>query len=349
MQNAPQSIMLLFSFFFKKKGEHNFFFLKKVFKKFFGPPFIRGSEMEIENPKKPRSFPCELCGFITSNKKDFTRHLLTAKHTRNAFNARKAENPHHCDCGKLYKNSSGLWKHRKKCAIAMGVPYGETSGTASLPPSAAATVSDSSPTEKDLIILLLKENKEFKQMIIEQSSRMMELASKPVTVNNNCTNQQFNLSFFLNERCKNAMNMTDFVNSLQIVDADFEAIGKLGYVQGISNIFIKGLKELDETSRPVHCSDIKREVLYIKDNDTWDKDDDKQKLIKAIQDVSHKNVKYIPIWRDSHPDSMDGTTKRNAQYMRIVNQVMTSIVPDDSCGIQKIIRNVASNVCIDKY
>ena len=142
--------------------------------------------------------------------------------------------------------------------------------------------------------------------------------------------------------------MTDFINSLEIMDDDFENIGKLGYVQGISNIFIKGLKDLDETSRPMHCSDIKREILYIKEDDVWNKDINKEKITEAIQCVSHKNVKYIPIWRDANPEAMDGTSKKNDQYMRIVNQVMTSIVPDDPNAINKIIRNVANRVVIDK-
>jgi len=185
--------------------------------------------------------------------------------------------------------------------------------------------------------------------MLEQNNRLYELANKPFTItNNNCNNKQFNLNVFLNEKCKNAMNMTDFVNSLEIMDDDFEDIGKLGYVQGISNIFIKGLKDLDETARPLHCSDIKRDIIYIKDNDVWNKDDNKEKMIEAIQGVSHKNVKYIPIWRDLHPESMDCTSKKNDQYMRIVNQVMTSIVPDDPSAINRIIRNVASKVCIDK-
>jgi hypothetical protein len=144
------------------------------------------------------------------------------------------------------------------------------------------------------------------------------------------------------------MNMKDFINSLEIVDDDFENIGRLGYVQGISNIFLKGLKDLDETERPLHCSDIKRETLYIKDNDVWNKDENNEKLIEAINGVSHKNVKYIPIWRDANPDALDGTSKKNDQYIQIVNQVMTSIVPDDPNAINKIIRNVATRVCIDK-
>jgi hypothetical protein len=180
---------------------------------------------------------------------------------------------------------------------------------------------------------------------------MYEFASKPSTaiINTNCNNKnQFNLNVFLNEKCKNAMNMSDFISSLQIQDDDFENMGKLGYVQGISNIFIKGLKDLDEAVRPIHCSDIKREVLYIKDNDVWDKDDNKQKIRNVIALIAHKNFKYIPVWKELNPSASDVTTKKNDEYMRIANQVTTAITPDDDTGINKIIRNVANKVIIDK-
>jgi len=297
--------------------------------------------------EKTRAWECEYCCFKTDNKKDFGRHLLTGKHLINVGGYKKdiSKSPQTinadniCDCGKKYKHSSGLWRHKKVCNYKQIVQKEDFS-------------------KNDLIKHLLLqnqqlifENKEFKELIMDQSNKMLELATKPSSTtinNNNCNNKQFNLNLFLNEKCKNAMNMTDFVNSLQIMDNDFEDIGKLGYVQGISNIFIKGLKGLDETIRPLHCSDIKRETLYIKDNDTWNKDENNQKIIEAINGVSHKNVKYIPIWRDANPEALDGTTKKNEQYMRIVNQVMSSVAPDDQNGFNKIIRNVANRVIIDK-
>jgi hypothetical protein len=232
-----------------------------------------------------------------------------------------------CSCGKDFKHRQNLWKHKQKC-------YNQPQNM----------------TETDLVKFLLKENQEFKQLIIEQSSKMLEIASIPKTTNTNTNynNNSFNLNLFLNEKCKNAMNIGDFINSFQIQSSDFEDMGKLGYIQGISNIFIKNLKDLDETVRPLHCSDIKRETLYIKDNDVWDKDNNKEKIRQAIADIAHKNVKYIPIWRDANPDALDCTTKKNDQYMRIANQVMTAITPDDESGINKIIRNVVSKVCIEK-
>ena len=297
--------------------------------------------MERSKTLKKPMFSCEKCEFTTANKKDYNRHLLTPKH-QNGTNMEIIGNqkpPHDvpgyfCCCGKYYKHSSGLWKHKQKCLHIVNTKI----------------------TEKDLIMMLLKENKEFKQLIIEQSAQMMELATIPKTtnnnnnnvVNNNCTNNQFNLNLFLNEKCKNAMNMSDFIDSIEIQDEDFEDIGKLGYVQGISNIFVKGLRGLDVTMRPMHCNDIKRETLYIKDNDIWDKDETKQKVRNAIAMVAHKNFKYIPIWQEANPSAYDVTTKKNDLYMRIANQVTTCITPDDDLGINKIIRNLANCVCIDK-
>jgi len=293
--------------------------------------------------KKPKYF-CEICDYSTIRNSQYERHLLTSKHisiNKKIQNYTKKDGIQ-CECGKTYKYHSGLWRHKKLCNKHN---VDEIKNNISEIDNFQEKISD-----KELIMLLLKENKEFKELIINQSSKMLELATKPTTnvTNNNCTNQQFNLNVFLNEKCKNAMNMSDFVDSLEIMDDDFEDIGKLGYVQGISNILIKGLKDLDETIRPLHCSDIKRETLYIKDNDTWNKDENNQKIIEAINGVSHKNVKYIPIWRDANPEALDGTTKKNEQYMRIVNQVMTSVAPDDHNGFNKIIRNVANRVIIDK-
>jgi hypothetical protein len=177
---------------------------------------------------------------------------------------------------------------------------------------------------------------------------MMELATKPANVTH-INNNQFNLNLFLNERCKNAMSINEFVNSIKIQSEDLEVFGNLGYVQGISNIFIKELKNLDEKMRPMHCTDKKRETIYIKNVDGWDKDDKKEQMKHVIQNIAHKNFKYIPIWKNANePVVSDVTTKKNDQYMRIANQVTTAITPEDDVGIKKIIRNVINEVCIDK-
>jgi hypothetical protein len=305
-------------------------------------------------PKNPQYY-CDCCNIKTSNKKDYNIHLLTAKHQKKGKwitndacldASLEMQEPTFflCDCGKKYKFRQGLQKHKKKCQNAEFLPK--------FPPEPI--------TDKQIVLELIKqnqtlifENKEFKELLVDQSNKMFELASKPsniINTNTNCNNnnKQFNLQVFLNEKCKNAMNMSDFISSLEILDEDFENIGKLGYVQGISNIFIKGLKDLDETKRPLHCNDIKRETLYIKEDDNWIKDENKQKIRNAIALIAHKNLKYIPAWREANPSASDVTTKKNDLYMRIANQVTTAITPDDDFGINKIIRNVANKVIIDK-
>jgi hypothetical protein len=294
-------------------------------------------------PKNAADFFCEACDFKCCKQSNYNSHLMTAKHNLR-INGNNSEIKSYCCevCNKSYKSSHGLWYHKKKCEKMPNFP----------------NFPSETITDKQLVLELIKqnqslifENKEFKEMLVDQSNKMLELASKPSIINTNCNNnnnKQFNLQVFLNDKCKNAMNMSDFLDTIQIMDDDFENIGKLGYIQGISNIFIKGLQDLDETVRPMHCNDLKRETLYIKDNDTWNKDDNKQKIRNAIAMIAHKNLKYIPVWTDANPGSFDSTTKTNDLYMKIANQVTTCITPDDDSGINKIIRNVANKVCIEK-
>jgi hypothetical protein len=295
----------------------------------------------MNQTEKTLDFNCITCCFTTSNKKDYGRHLLTSKHIKKSNGYNKdipispiGINDHNvCECGKIYKHNSGLWRHKKKCNNNIEI------------------LNPEEMSKNDIMKQILLQNQQLIFDNQEFKSMMLDMASKPSssTINNiNTNNNQFNLNLFLNEKCKNAMNMSDFLDTIQIEQDDFENIGKLGYIQGISNIFIKGLKDLDETVRPMHCNDIKRETLYIKDNDVWDKDENKKSVKHAIAMIAHKNFKYIPIWQDANPSSYDVTTKKNDLYMKIANQVTTAITPDDESGINKIIRNVASNVVIDK-
>jgi len=306
---------------------------------------------DILDSKSLKEYVCEKCHYICYRKYDYKKHVNTQKHMglHYSYDSEKkiAKSYFNCKCGKEFKYRQGLWKHKQICLKSSNQDIEINNDINNNIDNLKNNL-----TDKDLIMLLLKENKEFKELIMNQSSKMMELATKPSTINNtnnnNCNNKHFNLNVFLNETCKNAMNINDFVSSLQIVSEDFEDIGKLGYIQGISNIFIKGLKELDETIRPMHCTDKKRETLYIKDMEGWNKDNNKDKIKTVIKEIADKNVKYIPIWQEDNPSYFDGTTKKNDQYMRIVNQVMTAIVPDEPNGLNKIIKNVANEICIDK-
>ena len=206
--------------------------------------------------------------------------------------------------------------------------------------------------DKELIQYLLKENSEFKQLMLEQNKQMIQLAKNSGHHNNNTTNnnQQFNLNFYLNETCKNAMNIMDFVSQLNVSIKDLEDTGRLGYVNGISKIFINGLKQMNVNDRPIHCSDLKRETLYIKDNNEWNKDsDDKAILTNAIKHVANKNMKQIPEWTKLHPDFKDSRSKENDRYLKIVSESMSGTTDEESKkNYTKIVKNIVKETVIDK-
>jgi hypothetical protein len=214
-----------------------------------------------------------------------------------------------------------------------------------------------------MILELIKQNKELQNTLIEQSAAIMEQNTKLVEItskgqtninntnsNNTTNNNQFNINFFLNEQCKNAINIVDFLNSLQVQIQDLEKTGKLGYVEGISSIFLKGLRELNVYQRPIHCTDLKRETVYVKDNDTWEKDNaDKTKLKNAIKLIAKKNLKTLPKWQEENPDFITLDTKENDDYLKIaLNSLGGQDEEENEKFTGKIIRNVLKDVVIDK-
>jgi hypothetical protein len=210
---------------------------------------------------------------------------------------------------------------------------------------------------KENIMTLIQQNQEFKDLIIDQTNenkelqkQIIELSKEKSIVNNNNTinNNNFNLNIFLNEKCKDALNIMDFINSLKVQLEDLENTGKLGYVQGITKIFVRGLKELDITKRPIHCSDLKRETMYVKDA-TWEKDNEKRQMKKAIKHIASKNFKQIHEWVEENPESKDIESKKHDQYMKIINKSTGGInEEEDETMYKKIITNVAKEVVIDK-
>jgi hypothetical protein len=301
--------------------------------------------MATKNPQKNyHSFICYPCNYKTCKKNDFDRHLQTQKHFGNIASTNGNINPakeykcHNCD--KKYKDRTGLWKHKKTCVK-----------------KEQKDVQKDVMEEKDVNLLvqyLMKENAEFKQLMLDQNKQMVELAKKSAghhnTNTNNNTNNSFNLNFFLNETCKNAMNIMDFVNQLQVGIKDLEETGRLGFAEGISKIFINGLKDIDVSDRPVHCSDSKREILYIKNNDQWNKEtDNKVILTNAIKHVAHKNMKTINEWTKEHPDFNDSESKQNDRYLKIVSESMSgSSSEETNKNYNKIIKNIAKETIIDK-
>ena len=315
------------------------YFWRKGFRRFFCPLNI-GQMNDNFTPKNAENFYCKCCDFKCSKKSDWDRHNLTLKHKKNdkrmtnddKITPKNAEK-FICECGKEYKHRQGLWSHKKKCE------------------SAAHPAAEEQPSN-NIIVELLKQNKEFKDLIIEQNKQIMELAKEKNTVINNTTNNnnQFNLQFFLNEQCKDALNLMDFVNQIKLQLSDLDMIGRVGYVEGMSKIFLRNLHELDVFKRPIHCSDLKRETLYVKDKDAWEKENGENiKIKQAIKGIENKNIKQIPIWVKENPSSEDTETKKHMEYQHILLEAMGgSTSEDDNKKCDKIIRNIAKEVVIDK-
>ena len=327
--------------------------------------------MEIKkNIKNIPKFYCEFCDFKCCIKSDMDRHVLRPKHINNANgnkmeikNIKKHNDIHICLCGKEYNTTSGLWKHKKRCNKVNNSETEQLQNT--FTPSNVITPEffmEVLHSNKEIQNVLIEQNKELQHKLLEQNAehhkQIIELASKPVnnitnnTTNHNNTtnNNQFNLQFFLNETCKDAMNIADFINSLQVQIADLEKTGRLGYVEGISGIFLRGLKALDYTMRPIHCTDLKRETVYVKDENSWEKDDDeKAKLKLAIQRVARKNMKILPRWQEENPDFRILDTKENDDYMKIaLNSLGGQTDEEHEKYVEKIMRNVLKEVVLEK-
>jgi hypothetical protein len=299
---------------------------------------------------------CKECNYTTSRKSSYDKHLLTSKHIMltNVNNevAKSCEvliNDYNftCEyCNKQYNSRVGLWKHKKKCNKMDILTISETN----------EPNNDDDITDKELIIMLLKENKALQTMIIDQNSAVLELCKNGThnTSNNNNNNtnshnKTFNLQFFLNETCKNAMNISDFVQSIQVQLSDLEKLGEIGYIDGISNIIVKNLHDLDITERPIHCTDKKREVLYIKDENKWEKEDEENnKLRKAIKHVAYKNTKMLSAFREKYPDCGKSESKYSDKYNKLVIEAMGGKGDNDKEKENKIIKNIAREVLVDK-
>ena len=291
-------------------------------------------------PKMPINFECEKCTFVCFKQSNYNNHLLTAKHQMIMNDKKIPKTKYICECGKEYLYHSGLSRHKKICIfVPIDTNINNLDQVVMCQELTCQTITCQTITEP-MIMDIIKQNQELQKQILE-------LSSKPQIINN--SSSKFNLNFFLNEQCKDALNITDFINSLQMQLKDLENFEALGYVQNISNIFIRGLKSLDICKRPIHCSDLKREVLYIKDQNAWEKDTEQKNITTAIKKIAHKNIKQIPIWENANPTYIDIDNKKNDQHMKIVDQVMGgATVEEDASNYNKIIKNVMKEIIIDK-
>jgi len=299
---------------------------------------------DIFCPKIPFERVCNYCDYTTCSKKDYNRHLTTRKHKRMTTELQMddhlaPQDKFICECGSEYKYRQGLWKHKQNCEINK-IPKS----------SGPEDVSDETELKilTNLVKDVIKQNQDLTNKIIDICK-----TGQPNNISNSnihSNNKTFNLQFFLNETCKDAMNISEFVESIKFQIRDLEYTGQNGFIEGISNVVLNNLKELDTRQRPIHCSDNKREILYIKDDNQWIKDDEpNNKMSKVIKQIANKNMQQIPEWVKKNPDCYDSSSKKNDTYLKIVcNSMSGGTELEQKQNISKIISRVAKGVVIDK-
>jgi hypothetical protein len=302
----------------------------------------------VRTPRNSNEFFCETCDYRCFKKQHLEQHYNTIKHkilNGNQEETKNNETTIRCGCGKTYKNRSGMWKHTKICNVKS-----QEDDTHIL-----------STLVKELIINtkeLAKQNQESQQQNKELINQNQELqkhvleitkTTKTVINNNNTTtnnNQKFNINVFLNETCKDAINFSDFIKNIQITYEDLENNAQLGFVNGISKIFLDNLKQLDINERPIHCTDVKRETMYIKDENTWTKQPDDEKLQKAIQTVSYRSMGKLAEWKQENPDYKDCNSEFSQKCLDIQRQTLAG--SDRPVYYPKVIHALARETVLDK-
>ena len=325
-----------------------------------------------KSSKKVPEFYCELCNYTSTRKSQFERHLSTAKHKRIIMDNKKVPNEDlnvaqipiksmfACVCGRSFKYASGLCKHRKKCYFFLPhvqeSVYDNQFEPKSKPKSKSAAEKDTSSQISDsefknMFLEMVQKNGELQTMLMKQNENHHEEIKEMIPKigsNNNNTNK-FNINIFLNEQCKDAINLMDFINTLHIGLGDLEVTGKRGYIEGITNILMKGLNELDTSKRPIHCTDLKREILYVKDNNEWGKENlNNEKMKRAIKHIGLNNMKQIDSWVKEHPDSLYSENGTSKEYNEIVQNSICESDEQQEKYADRIIKNVARNILLDK-
>ena len=285
--------------------------------------------------KKVINFVCEKCNFTCSRKTNYETHLATRKHingyTELQKKVEKMPTKNICICGKEYVHRQGLYAHKQTCAFQNEI------NTATPPTEDVKTLTN-------LVMELMKSNTDLQKQLVD----VCKNTNNTINSHNNSHNKTFNLQFFLNEQCKDAMNLSDFANSFELQLSDLESVGELGYVEGITKIFVDKLNSMDIYKRPIHCSDAKREIIYVKNDNKWEKEEkNNPKLRYAIKTVSFKNMKLANLWSDTYPESRDGESHLNDIYMKLIKE-STGGNGEISVSEDKIIRRIAKEILIDK-
>jgi len=297
--------------------------------------------MTTNTPTTQHKFTCTHCYFNCSNKKDYNRHLSTAKHklmTNNDNTTQKNPLTFICDCGRQYKYRQGLHFHKKTCNH--------------LNKDEIETVSSniSPPIDSALIVELLKQNKELHEMVIDLAKNNNTTNNTTNNTINNTTNNKFNLNVYLNETCKDAINLNDFIQSIELNINDFINTGEVGYVKGISSIMVDRIRDMEPNIRPIHCTDLKRETVYVKDSDKWAKEDEnKTHLRKAVRIVADKNRSLVHPWIQENPKYEILDTPECNKYFEYTKASLGGYGKEEDLKFEnKIINNILKETVIDK-
>lgn len=308
--------------------------------------------MTMMTEKTPTFFACKICDYSSSKESDYNRHIATRKHQNNVKNAKKNV----CVCGKAFMHRQGLHVHRKKCQqyISKGVSDydfeydiidGNKNENIMLGDNNSIGTDDKIGITKEMFMSLLKDNQEMMKMIKSLSENQLT-TPQHITNNNNITNNQFNLNIFLNEKCKDALNMSEFIDSLKITLDDLLFSKNNGITRGVTDIMMKKLKELDIYKRPIHCTDIKRDTMYIKDEDKWHKDNNHHMFKNTIIKVANKERSALQLWAVDNPDWME-TEQKQIQYLTMVRSICEPIETYNNYE-RKIVKNIGKEILVDK-
>jgi hypothetical protein len=283
-------------------------------------------------PKNAENFYCEKCDFICCKESNYNKHLNTRKHKNETNETKKMpKDIFNCLCGLSFNSRTTLWRHKKKCNNEINNEKIVTNDN----------INDTTNLKK-LILEVMNQNKELVKTIAEITPKI----GNTTITNSNNNNKTFNLHFFLNETCKNAMNLNQFVDNIDITMDDLKYTRINGLVEGISNIIIRGLKQLEIHERPIHCTDFKRDTLYIKDNEKWTKDENNEKFKETIEEIIEKEQYALNMWTDAHPD-WDKITHLQDEYVLMVNRLYQPVMEDDKKG-KKIIKNISKEIIVNK-
>lgn len=302
-------------------------------------------------PKSSIFFVCENCHYSTSRHSQWVRHTSTSKHIfqqnqqfSNKSSVQKVPEGSkvcHCECGKNYKDRTGLWRHKKQCTFIKEIHDNLVSETETVKQEFL------SMSSSELVIQLLKQNNELHQQLIEMSKEKSTIYNN---INNNSNNNKVNIHMYLNEQCKDALNMSEFVDSIKLQISDLENTGRVGFVKGVSQIFTRELNNIDECRRPIHCANLRNEIFYIKEDNQWTKDNENnEKFTLAIKQIAHKNFKQLPLWTAKHPDYLDPESKTNDIYNHMLCNIISGGTPEENkLNYSKIVKNVAKNIVLNK-